>query len=60
MLEEWKNKQVKIFLTINGEPITRTGQILETDKKLFRFKDKFGETETFAISTIQQIKEVEK
>lgn len=59
MLEEWIGKQVKIFLQIGQDDIIRTGQILEADDSFFKFKDKFGNTETFAISAIQQIKEAE-
>ena len=57
MLEEWQNKQIKIFLQIGQEDIIRTGEILEANETLFKFKDKFGKIETFAITAIQQIKE---
>jgi hypothetical protein len=59
MLEEWIGKQIKIFLLIGQDDIIRTGQILEANDTFFKFKDKFGNIETFAISAIQQIKEAE-
>ena len=56
MLDSWMGKRVKIFLLVGQQEIIRTGHILEANETLFKFKDKFGKKETFAISTIQQIK----
>jgi len=58
MLENYKNKKVKIFLVIGEQEIIYTGQILEEDPTHFRFKDKFGETLLLAKDALKQVKEV--
>jgi len=59
VLEEWKNKQVKIFLTINEQPVIYTGQILEETETHFRFRDKFGQELLLSKQALQQVKGVD-
>ena len=57
MLEEWIGKQVKIFLTINEQPVVYTGQILNETETHFSFRDKFGKELLLNKTAIQQVKE---
>jgi len=59
VLEEWKNKQVKIFLTINEQPVIYTGKILEETETHFRFRDKFGQELLLSKTALQQVKGAE-